>query len=758
MNQQTGPRSLAAALRDASDAALQELFVLRPDLIHPVPADISQLAIRATTGPSVSRALDRLDAFTLQITQVIAALPDPTTLEEVASALPNVDDGAVNDAIASLRKRMLLWGPDDALHLVRVAREAFGLHPCGLGNSFSQSRRQVAAYAKKPSTLKKVLAEAPEEARSAVERLVWGPPVGTVPGADRVVTVETARSPIEWLLAREVLVASDRNTVMLPREVSLILRDGVMLRDITTTAPALTGTTRDATLLARTAGGNAFAFTRLVESLLDAWSLSPCAVLRGGGVGVRDFARTASALNVDEPTAAVVMEVAFAAGLVATNGEADEMWLPTSASDVWLSKSEADKWQVLAKAWLTMVRSPHVIGSDHNGKRINALSTEVERAQAPDIREAVLHVLADAEPTLSVNSESVVDLVNWRRPRRRSIARDDMVRATLREAELLGFTGLGSLSAAGRALAQGDDAKTALQPYLPALVDHVLVQADLSAVAPGPLTSEAAHLMSLLADVESTGAATVYRISDSSVRRALDAGMSSMEVIDSFTRLSKTELPQPLRYLVDDVARRHGSIRVGVASAYIRSDDETLIAALLADRKLAALRLMKLAPTVVATSASPDVVLERLRDAGLSPMAESADGVMVVRQASSRRAPSKRNVTTSADPVAPSEKLLKAAVRALRAGDQAASERPEQGHDIPRSSAAQTLQQLRDALEANDKVWIGYADPQGMATERVVEPLSIDGGFLTAFDTRSAEVRTFTVARITGVSKVTTSI
>lgn len=758
MNQQIGPRSLAAALRDASDSALQELFVLRPDLIHPVPADISQLAIRATTGPSVSRALDRLNAFTLQVTQVIAALPDPTTLDEVSQALSHVSTDSLQDAIDALKKRMLLWGPDDALHLVRVAREAFGLHPCGLGSSFAQSRRQVASYVKKPSTLKKVLAEAPQEARSAVERLVWGPPVGTVPGADRIVTVETARSPIEWLLAREVLVASDRNTVMLPREVSLILRDGVMLRDIDTNEPELSGTTRDEALLARTAGGNAFAFTRLVESLLDAWSLTPCAVLRGGGVGVRDFARTAATLNVDEPTAGVVLEVAFAAGLIATDGESDELWLPTTTSDVWLSKSESDKWHTLAKAWLTMVRSPHVIGSDHNGKRINALSTEVERAQAPDIREAVLHVLADAAPHLSVNSESVVEVVNWRRPRRRSIARDDMVRATLREAELVGFTGLGSLSAAGRAIAQGQDPKSALQPYLPALVDHVLVQADLSAVAPGPLTSEAAHLMSLLADVESTGAATVYRISDSSVRRALDAGMSSMEVMDAFTRLSKTELPQPLRYLVDDVARRHGSIRVGVASSYIRSDDETLIAQMLADKKLAALRLMKLAPTVVATGVSADVVLERLREAGLSPMAESAEGVMVIRQASARRAPSKRPVSASSDPALPSDKLLKAAVRALRAGDHAASERPEPGHDIPRSSAAQTLQQLRDALEANEKVWIGYADPQGMATERVVEPLSIDGGFLTAFDTRSAEVRTFTVARITGVSKVTTAL
>ena len=40
------------------------------------------------------------------------------------------------------------------------------------------------------------------------------------------------------------------------------------------------------------------------------------------------------------------------------------------------------------------------------------------------------------------------------------------------------------------------------------------------------------------------------------------------------------------------------------------------------------------------------------------------------------------------------------------------------------------------------------------AQERVVEPLRLEGGFLTAYDLRTAEVRTFTVARITGVAAV----
>jgi predicted DNA-binding transcriptional regulator YafY len=73
---------------------------------------------------------------------------------------------------------------------------------------------------------------------------------------------------------------------------------------------------------------------------------------------------------------------------------------------------------------------------------------------------------------------------------------------------------------------------------------------------------------------------------------------------------------------------------------------------------------------------------------------------------------------------------------------------------LPRSSAGETVEALRTALEKERSVWIGYADSTGTTTERVVEPLRLEGGFLTAYDLRTAEVRTFTVARITGVAAV----
>jgi predicted DNA-binding transcriptional regulator YafY len=114
----------------------------------------------------------------------------------------------------------------------------------------------------------------------------------------------------------------------------------------------------------------------------------------------------------------------------------------------------------------------------------------------------------------------------------------------------------------------------------------------------------------------------------------------------------------------------------------------------------------------------------------------------------------------SGEPPAPTDALLSAAVRALRAGETAAAHRPptisETGGSgrLPRSTTSETMAELRDALDRQKAVWIGYADATGTATERVVEPLRLEGGFLTAYDLRTAEVRTFTVARITGVAAV----
>ena len=193
-----------------------------------------------------------------------------------------------------------------------------------------------------------------------------------------------------------------------------------------------------------------------------------------------------------------------------------------------------------------------------------------------------------------------------------------------------------------RAVTRMQAVAAAMSAHLPAPVDHVLVQADLTAVAPGPLVGSLGAFMRLAADIESRGGATVYRFTPESVRRALDAGWTSAEVIDTVRRSSRTPVPQPLEYLVSDVARRHGQTRIGGAAAYIRSDDAAVLDTMLASRDLSALQLRRLAPTVLVSSADPRVLVDLLREHGFAPVHESRDGTVVHTEAPRRRSGTRR--------------------------------------------------------------------------------------------------------------------
>ena len=802
----TRPRSLADELRRRSDASLALLLELRPDLMHPVPADLAALAARATTTASTGRALDALDRWTLQVAEALAANPD-TTFADLCTALPRISEDTIEDAVARLDDRALLWrdaltkGKERAnasIYLTRTVRDLLGPYPCGLAAP-SQGRLKLARYENKPVATE-LLAAAPAEARELLDRLTWGPPIGRVAAADRVVTEETARTPVEWLLARDLLVADDAETVVLPRAVALQLRDGRLLLQPQPDPPPIDlSATRDVGLVDRAAGQHAFVFVRQVEDLLDAWSVDPPDRLKAGGLGLRATAAAALQIDADVATVTLIIELAATAGLIADDGE---VWLPTSNYDVWRTWTTAQRWAHLANVWLLTTRVPALVGTRPDpgtngalrgaaakaGSVINCLTSDAGRSIAPTVRAEVLHLLAELPGGGVVDQDSLLARLDWTTPRRTGELRSLLVLATCSEAEALGVTGLGALAATGRVLLGLSAPRSAprgrlelplpelsavAEPLLPQPVTHVLLQADLTAIAPGPLESGRARRLALLADVESTGGAGVYRFSDATIRRGLDAGLSQDEILDFLRVLSSTGVPQPLEYLITDVARRHGGIRVGLATAYIRSDDGSALTAICADKRTAALRPVRLAPTVVAVTAPIEEVLATLRAAGFAPAAESPDGAVIVRRKDSRRAPGVGfSLEAPHGPVPPSGPLVGAAVRALRAGEKAGgigngrqsmgSELPQLAVDdarstpvlksgLPRSTTAETVAALRVAVHASMAIRIGYADTHGSSTERIVDPLQLVSGVLTAYDHRAAEVRTYAVTRITGV-------
>ncbi|MFJ8312392.1 MULTISPECIES: helicase-associated domain-containing protein [unclassified Streptomyces] len=801
----SAPRTLAEALRARPDDSLAALLRIRPDLLSPVPGDLTQLATRAATRASVVRALERLDTFALQTAQALAVAPDPAPYDTVRSLLAGDDgDPAVEDAlpgaVAALREQALVWGGDDRLRLVRTARELLApspTHPSatGLGPTVTEATagmspgrvQEILRAAGLPAThdpvsavaaltslftdrvrMAALLDSAPSDALTVLDRLVWGPPYGEV-SAD-------PPPPVRWLRDHGLLLPASPRTLVLPREVALHLRAGRAHRAPEPVPPAVAPLREyRPQVVDATAAGQAFTALSTVEDLLAEWNEGGPAVLRAGGLSVRDLKRAATALDTTEPIAAFWLELAYAAGLLASDGEADERYAPTPEYDEWLELPPAERWGRLAVAWLAATRTSGLVGDqDTKGRTLSALGPELDRSPAPEVRHRVLALLATLPEATAPDPGSLLARLRWERPARSGPddLRSRLAQWALSEAELLGVTGRGALTTHGRALltpasgaleldALGHLAARALDPHLPEPVDHVLLQADLTAVAPGPLRRPLAAMLGVLADIESKGGATVYRFTPGSVRRALDAGQTATDLQAFLTEHSRTPVPQPLSYLIDDVARRHGHLRVGVASAYVRCDDESMLGEILADKRSQPLRLRRLAPTVLATTAEPAVLLDGLRSMGYAPAAESAEGDVLITRADARRTPRRTPPVPVPDgPPLPDETLLGAAVRAIRAGDTAATvvrKEPEAARtdgSLPRTSPAETLATVQAAAMTGSAVWIGYVNAEGTASQRVIAPVRVEGGFVTAYDHTADEVRTYPLHRITGVAEL----
>lgn len=631
-------RSLADDLRGRSDEDLARLLAGRPDLLHPVPADMTALAARAGAAISTSRALDRLDGLSLAVAHTVNAAVEPCAREEIIEAFPADQRADVDRALERLRAIALVWGPDDALRLVRTAKESLD---------------------------------------SDTSRIVEWPP------------------------------------------------------------PAMPSVERDAALTERTAGQHALATVMAVTSIAEAWSGDEApGVLRKGGLGVRDLSATARLVEADERNAALWIETAHAAGLIARGD--DDLWRPTPEYDAWHDQALPEQWLELARAWWTATRAPSLVGAN-----ANALSEDVEQRGQPLLREQVLAILGELPAGCApADADAVVGALRARAPRQSTPDRDAHARAIVEELELLGFTGGGALSRMGAAAAaDAENAVAVAADAMPAPLDHILLQADLTAVAPGPLVPDLSRDLRLMADVESTGGAVVYRFTSDSVRRAMDAGRDAATLHDLLARISLTPVPQPLTYLIDDAARRHGTVRVGIATAYIRCDDESSLAALLADPRSAELGCVRAAPTVVTVSGRIEDAIAILRDLGLHPVAETPDGQVALPPRHRARAP-----RPSASPVVRRDAqpaLIKAAIATLRGGGPSPASVASRSGTLEPMPVADTLAVLRKAISSETPVRICYADDEGL-----IDPLRLQAGVLTAVDRLTGEVRTFQVPQI----------
>jgi hypothetical protein len=726
-------RSFSDYLRSVDDAALVSLFSARPDLVTPVPPDIASLAVRACSAPSLARAIDSLNKWQLQVLEATVNVNEPFAEKTIVS----LTDKEAAKALEHLIRIGLVYPSDDGLRVPTQLREVLGAEPAGLG----------------PASMVKLklsdLAQVPDDSKKVLERLMWGPPRGSVGD------IKNPGPGIAWLLEKKFLVALDQRTVILPREVAIELRGKKIHKELCVQAPELGGSKRDKKQVDLAAIANVSTVLRWVEELLNFWAQEPADSLRAGGLGVRDLKILSTHLGVDDACTAFVAELAYLSSLISI--DANDQILPSNKFDMWLMQSPADRWQALASQWLITSRVSGLVGRMES-KNVAALGPELDRVNASKVRGLTLLLLKE-NPGVSPEWNSFKSVLDWRAPlRRNSSLQDELAEWTLREAEWLGITGQGAISKYGIGFLNGDDLDLINQD-LPKTVDHILIQSDNTAIAPGPLEHEISQSLAMMAEIESRGGATVYRFSEATIRRALDHGKTGDEIKSFLAKTSKTPMPQPLEYLIADVAKKHGKLRVGNTSSFIRCEDIALISQIINDKKLEILGLRRIAPEVVICQMDATDAMRILRESGYLPAGESANGMMLTGVKSNRALTKPRPPRVIGEVEIPTEESLVAAIRSLRTGEKSTHRQTrlrqvanEALGALPRTTANETMDVLQQFISEEKTLSIGYADNNGGVTHRIVDPIRISAGALIARDHATGEVQSFRIPRITGVA------
>jgi hypothetical protein len=289
---------------------------------------------------------------------------------------------------------------------------------------------------------------------------------------------------------------------------------------------------------------------------------------------------------------------------------------------------------------------------------------------------------------------------------------------------------------------------------LPAPVGWATFLPDLTVVVSGPPSAELARLLDLVATLETRDTASTWRLSPSSVRKALDAGHTADGLLAQLAEVSDRPLPQPVEYLIKDAARRHGQLQVRAVSCVVCTSDPAVAAEIAAHRKLAGLELSHLAATVLGSAKSAEETLRLLRGAGYSPVQQSPTGQTVIERVAPRRVPGpppSRPSSTPA-PVAPVVLARRLAGATGATADVGFTSYEQEVKAIATALDDAQARLLAHAIEHGSPVLIDYISTSGTLTRRTIEPIALFFDAVQAWcQLRNAE-RIFRLDRIRAVA------
>lgn len=651
MTSTTRPRSLADDFRRRGRAQIAVLLESRPDLLDPIPESLSQLAMRASNGPSVRMALHHVDARTLAVAQAVAQEPVTTDPEQLAVRVDSDDAAAVVEhGLAGLHRIGLLWHDGARYHPVR-------------------------------------------ELVTVVRTVAPGTPA------------QVSGSGVDPAIGREYEQAQ----------------------------------------IDRSAGLHGLLAVDEMRTALDALQVTPVGLTRDGKVVQRDLLALAEHLQWTAAHTAMWLELGWLCELLGPTADATAV-RPTERASQWATQPLARSWVQLLTTWWNVDRDwsafvdpdpvdrPVVFGDGHvlsNLVRLRALWAEILlRAPVGASVTNVGEIIRFDQPLAWPNERRLQHLLLWNQ----------------RQADLFGVTSHGALSTLGRLIAAGEvdavELESAASAALPEVRDRIIVQADLTIIAPTPLPHELAKELRGFASVESTGGATVYRLSPDSLVAGLSAGMTADSMLDLLRSHSDVPLPQPVEFLVRDTAASHGRVRVGKAASFLTAQDAHSMTAVLAALGALSAGVQRISDTVAVTDLEPEHLLRAARAAGFPATGDESTTAAVVL-APPPRIPAPVQGTP--------QRRVQAVLDALYTEDVgAATTAMHSIPDVERMHSAQVQHVLSQASDQGRPVWLRYADNAGASSVRMISALSLVSGAVEAFDVERGAVRRFAVSRIVG--------
>lgn len=817
-------------LASLDEDALVDLFRHRPEVLHDsAPVDLADVEARLTVPAHLVGALLNQPRPAMQALTALLLLGGRASVSQCGTVLEPTTSGdhveAVRPWLARLQSFGLAWLDDADADVFSVAPDvdSYLAVPDDWGTS---ARTLLEAFPKdaltpmlqawslprqktKPATVA-VLAEAfgdPERLGRQLARL-------TAQQREVLAAVDDLRRYDQAAYNRRIdayRAAEDAGLLFalyaysplageVPTEVLMSVRGRRLPFD--PEPPPLPSVAVDVDVVDRESRAALEAFNEASLSVLDHLRAQPVKRLQGGGVGTREIARVAKASKVDPAIIRLVLDLAIEAELL-DDSAPSVRW--SALGDAWRELEAGPRAVLLLEHWMTLPRSP-TRSHDTNGKALPAgdryrrcflcregrlTALRVWAAQTGAVPEATLAtVVAWLCPLAHTTHREPVtepDARDYRYHGRRDfrgspepppLSPDDQpdLGQIAQEARLLGLAASGAGTPLLRALLGEDRAAlvTLVDAMLPAASTTATFGSDLTAVVVGPPTGTLSALLDSCADRESRGGAVTWRFTTASVRRALDGGMTAALLAARLAEVAVASLPQPLTYLLADVGRRHGALRVAPAVAVIRCEDEALLAEVAVDRKLRHLAVRLVAPTVAVSAVGEGETIAALRSAGYLPMPESEktplgehDGsttsgadldAHVVDLASRRPARSAAQGAPSAptaEPESPASAAARLVGQAVAPGTPTADPRLVSTlRRANRTLSDREIIHLADAILRARPVRIRYRSATSAVTERVVSELAFSDYLLSGWCHLRRDERDFRVDQILSVAPV----